>query len=345
MFESLLNSIEHNNQDFQEISFLQNQDYLLDDDNRKDIIKSPIKNLMIEDRNKDKNPWNFVNWKESDFEDQALFNENDKGLKSSQAANFIDLHRDLDWNQMENNFEDLWKSDVPSKHELFDNVKILGTLFESIRSVHNEDELNQQNISTIQQNLTKYGKIKKKAGRKPINTGMKKRKDVVLKTVLRKIRYSIKKDFVHRSKYFKIVRQSRIKRMKELMNAYISNVMKSNPSEKMIETLCAFICSEDYEIYLKNENSESNLLVFNNQVDEIKEALYKFSFSKFLNLIESKTLCEILLFGTSKSWLNNWLFMLKTLNVAFKSNVFTYTIIYNPIVSLANIKQGKFLSL
>ena len=204
--------------------------------------------------------------------------------------------------------------------------------------MHNEGELNQQNISTIQQNLTKSGKIKKKAGRKPINTGMKKRKDVVLKTVLRKIRYSIKKDFVHRSKYFKMMRQSRIRRMKELMNTYISNAMNSNPSEKMIETLCAFICSEDYEIYLKNENSESNLLVFKHQVDEIKEALYKFSFSKFLNLIESESLCEILLFGTSKSWLNNWLFMLKTLNVVFKSSVFTYTIIYNPMVSLNNYK-------
>ena len=123
MFESLLNSIEHNNQDFQEIWFLQNQDDLLNDDNRKDNIKSPTKNLMIEDRNKDKNPWNYVNWRESNFEDQALFNENGKGLKSSQAVNFIDLHLDLDWNQMENNFEDLWMSDVPSMHELLNTIQ------------------------------------------------------------------------------------------------------------------------------------------------------------------------------------------------------------------------------
>ena len=127
--------------------------------------------------------------------------------------------------------------------------------------VQNSEAVQDLCFNSTPQIYTKSGNLKKKTGRKPANTGMKKRKDVVLKTVLRKIRNLMRKDFLRHSEYFKIKRDNRLRNLKVLLSDYILNVMGEIPTDLMIETLGIIICADDYKSYLNILSIESNSLL------------------------------------------------------------------------------------
>ena len=159
----------------------------------------------------------------------------------------------------------------------------------------NADAVQDSSFNSTPQIYTKSGNLKKKVGRKPANTGMKKRKDVVLKTVLRKIRNLMRKDFLRHSGYFKMKRNNRLRNLKVLLSDYILNVMREIPTDSMIETLGIIICADDYESYLNILSIESSSFLLKELKTEIKEVLYKFSYSKFLRLLNRSEVVRIFL--------------------------------------------------
>ena len=157
----------------------------------------------------------------------------------------------------------MWSPNIDWEIGLAQHTESLNNLFKFAESVQGITQTNKIDfeLTSPPQNLTKSGNLKKKAGRKRLNTGLTKRKDVVLKSVLRKIRNFVKKDFVNRSNYFKIKIDTRIKNMNKMLSDYITNVMNKKSCASIVETLAIFILADDYEFYLNSQNSDPNILI------------------------------------------------------------------------------------
>ena len=108
------------------------------------------------------------------------------------------------------NQEEFWKADVQNPFEpdfLQTNREYLASPLKSSYGFDsNEISYNHQDAQNIQYN----GSIDKKFGRKPTFIGLTQRKDVVLKTLLRRIKTFFWNDFKDQTKYFKLKKYKRI---------------------------------------------------------------------------------------------------------------------------------------
>ena len=143
--------------------------------------------------------------------------------------------------------------------------------------------------------LNRSEKIKKKRGRKYIETGMKKRKDVVLKTILRKIRKIIRRRFYNYWKFFKSKTSRNLNTLREQIKGYICKNIEENPSNSFVETFGMFILTEYVEGMINQINNPDQKKYFLNAIVEIRKALYKFSYARFLDMLNLPGMCDIIL--------------------------------------------------
>jgi hypothetical protein len=137
---------------------------------------------------------------------------------------------------------------------------------------------------------------KRSAGRKPENLGLMQRKDVVLKTILRKIRTWFWKDFTSVAD-FKSVKDNKNEVIySEWLKKYSSEKFSSNQSETFMFYLSSLMSSKNTEqqvslehglFYEAEEKKRSRKL---NRVREVHGLLYKFSYTKLKNLLQNKDL-------------------------------------------------------
>ena len=88
--------------------------------------------------------------------------------------------------------------------------------------------------------------------------GLRKRKDVVLKTLLRKIRSCIRNDFILYSKNFKRKSDMHIENIQRRLKNFISNCMEEEPTDSFWDTLGIFIWTEQIEGTLYQLNSHQH---------------------------------------------------------------------------------------
>ena len=209
MLKTLLNSIQEFNFEFDEKPALSYQ-FSFEPSPRAAWAQPELHgDVGLENANESENMWNFENdW---------IYNLQPSGLEIFDGFNnFNQLNYWHDDNfEMEKDF-----SNALIKHN--NQLEISKSQQTSVIDTHvqNSEAVQDLCFNSTPQIYTKSGNLKKKAGRKPANTGMNKRKDVVLKTVLRKIRNLMRKDFLRHSEYFKIKRDNRLRNLKVLLSDY-----------------------------------------------------------------------------------------------------------------------------
>lgn len=140
-----------------------------------------------------------------------------------------------------------------------------------------------------------------KAGRKPLNTGLKLRKDVVLKTILRKIRTFYWSDFNEITR-FKVYKHRKEEDFYETcLKRYITTRLGIECSPEYLFALGSFMSSRDVEkllatktslLYTLDPNRRNEMIKGN---DEVHETLYKFSFSKYQKLVRNKYFKDLII--------------------------------------------------
>ena len=144
-------------------------------------------------------------------------------------------------------------------------------------------------------------KCKKKVGRKPLNTGLTLRKDVVLKTVLRKIRTFYWSDFnaVTRFKLYK--HRKAADYYETCIKRYVSLRMGMKCSRGYLFAFGSFMSSKEVHklLNIKTSSLFTPLLERRNQMredsEEVYDTLYKFSFSKYSKLVRSKDFKDLII--------------------------------------------------
>lgn len=108
------------------------------------------------------------------------------------------------------------------------------------------------------------------------------RKDVIIKTLLRKCRKFFMQDFNAKTNYMKQKRKFTNAIYLNLLKNYLTSVLKINDSESLVAFLGAFIYQQDLEDNLDSFAS-TNLspLTIKDKSAKIHEILYKYSHQKF----------------------------------------------------------------
>lgn len=153
-----------------------------------------------------------------------------------------------------------------------------------IANLHDEQFGSKEEVSTIEdhQHLVEHQTIKtqevwdqplgykkKKRGRKPIKTGLTKRKDVVLKALVRKVRkFHIKR--LKEVTDFKTVFQCGTQQLHQFIKTYIEKEFWMEPNIDFINT---------WEWFMFLDSSNNNIF---------RDALYKYSLPKLQRLLENQ---------------------------------------------------------
>jgi hypothetical protein len=148
------------------------------------------------------------------------------------------------------------------------------------------------------QNSIKYSKKseKRSPGRKPENLGLIQRKDVVLKTILRKIRNWLWKDFTSFADFKSMNDNNNQVIYSERLKKYSSEKFSSNQSETFLFYLSSLMSSKNTEQQVSLEHGlfyEAEEKRRSKKVDRVREVhglLYKFSYTKLKNLLKNKDL-------------------------------------------------------
>ena len=154
--------------------------------------------------------------------------------------------------------------------------------------------------------FNKSGNIRKKLGRKPIDTGLNQRKDVVLKAVLRKMHSFFWKDINSETKYIRLKKRRGIQSFEEWLNLYIKNKLNEKPNDHLVLVLGSIACSSDMKDFISrkpHQESKASLKRISNQlsiVELIYNTLYKFSFSKFKSLAKRPEMLTIMTYFVSR---------------------------------------------
>ena len=147
------------------------------------------------------------------------------------------------------NENELWMNEL-LQEEKEDSLEPLRADIDSsiaISSSRNTENHDEENSS---QNNSNYASQPKIRGRRPENLGLSKRKDVVLKNILRRVRTSIWKDFNIRTKYLSKKKQRGIKFFQSCLNFYIKNVLEEVATPELVYKLGSFIYSKDMSILI-----------------------------------------------------------------------------------------------
>ena len=156
----------------------------------------------------------------------------------------------------------------------------------------------------------KSGTIRKKIGRKRENTGLRNRKDVVLKTLLRKIRNHFWQDLNSETRYYKHKRNRGSLYYERCLRNYIENKLGEVASKDFMFIFGSIVSHSDMEqLIIKGstnlfEQEESENLL--KQIKDIHQILYKFSVSKFSILSRRPEMLNLILQfeKVKRSWLN-----------------------------------------
>ena len=130
-----------------------------------------------------------------------------------------------------------------------------------------------------------------------IDSRMTKRKDVVLKTVLRKIRWNLRNDFLSRSKNLSRQNSKLILNMRKRLSNYISKFIANSFDDSFVDSLWAFILTEKIEKNLNILNIGYEEMELIKKIIWIREALYKFNFSRFIKMLQLPGFPEIIKFA------------------------------------------------
>ena len=124
---------------------------------------------------------------------------------------------------------------------------------------------------------------------------MSKRKDVVLKCLLRKIRKTIKKHFL--KIYWRSIQKDgkSYNAIKVHLKKYIYKYMNKAPTEALVEDLAVFIWFEKIEASLNQIEDQIKRCQLSQKIRNLRDVLYKFNFSRFLNIIQNSHLSEVIL--------------------------------------------------
>lgn len=144
-------------------------------------------------------------------------------------------------------------------------------------------------------------KTKKKVGRKPLNTGLTLRKDVVLKSLLRRIRNFYWDDFNEITKFKNYKYRRDANHFEVCLKEYISLRLRVNYDGDYLITTGNFISSKDTSklisnrtssLYTEDEETRNQMLLENK---EVHHTLYKFSFSKFQTLVKKNSIRDLII--------------------------------------------------
>ena len=121
-----------------------------------------------------------------------------------------------------------------------------------------------------------------------------KRKDVVFKTVLRKIRRFFRNDFMFYSKNLKRKRRNHIISLRRKIRNYLSKYINTTLSTSIINTFGVFIWGDKIEkaIYQTEDQSQKEELEI--MIKIVRWSLYKFNFKRLNEMLELPWIWEII---------------------------------------------------
>ena len=153
------------------------------------------------------------------------------------------FHEESEVNLKYDNKEDIWIKNPPLVEEEYSFESVRPNIEESVafnswigRESYNEEE----NISDIE-----YAPHPKRLGRPPILTGLSKRKDVVLKALLRRIRTYFWKDLNAKTKYLNKKKYKGASIFNDCLTFYIENILKEVATSEFLHILGSFISSNE----------------------------------------------------------------------------------------------------
>ena len=182
------------------------------------------------------------------------------------------LYKESELNPQLNSKEDFWIKNLPHVEE--------ENLIESVRPNIDESVTFTSSRSKgeidVEENLYENDFVSqpKRLGRPPIPTGLSKRKDVVLKTMLRRIRAYFWKDFNRKTKYLSKKKYKGLFFLQDCLTFYIENILKEEATSEFLHLLGSFISTYDTKTLitayvnsgLETETQKSNKIRFADEV-------------------------------------------------------------------------------
>ena len=224
--------------------------------------------------------------------------------------NHDEVVHELEWIYEEEDFKSLNKTNEIHadfhriSEEEFMNLyphPVFGKSIPITQRNHSESEafsepLEQKYVAQIPEQVTKQEKdeqkqCKKKRGRKSLNEGFKTRKDVVLKTLLRKMHRFFWHDFNVTTKYMKIRRDRRVNFFETCLESYIHLKINAEATHDLTFLLGCITNSKEMEKSLhqrtnnRPERIKAQLLKDTSYVYDI---LYNFTVSKLTKLTKKQ---------------------------------------------------------
>lgn len=136
-----------------------------------------------------------------------------------------------------------------------------------------------------------YASPKNKVGRKSLNEGFSKRKDVVFKSLLRKVRFHYKNEF----KSTQDDSGQQVDHFLE-MKAYLQSILGEKTTARSVFLFASIILPEDAKNMVKNSEDpyfkDSSLLI---NIDKILAVFYKFTLKKYKWLLAHKDISSLIL--------------------------------------------------
>ena len=146
----------------------------------------------------------------------------------------------------------------------------------------------------------KFGFIRKRLGRKLVTTGLHQRKDVVLKSLLRSIHSFYWTDLNNETNYIKQKRKIGIEYYEDCLKTYIQSKFNEESTDNFVLILGSIAFSKDMKNllqYKSNNASKAYKKIIQQKlkmVNQIKDILYKFSFSRYCKLAKSPEMYKIM---------------------------------------------------
>ena len=213
---------------------------------------------------------------------------NQKLISFDHKTNMVDHQAILKWEKIQSNVE---LDNAASDHHTFSPLE---ETKEVVIPSPIEDVWSRSDGNTLNRNFDISGTNYRMRDRTAAELGLRKRKDVVLKTLLRKIRSLIKDNFILYSKNFKRKNDKQIENIQRRVKGYISNCMEEEPTDSFWDTFGVFIWTEQIEETLYQLSEHQHKMELVKKIKEVRETLYKFSFSRLTNLFDYAGMTEII---------------------------------------------------
>ena len=139
-------------------------------------------------------------------------------------------------------------------------------------------------------------KIKKKVGRKPLNIGLTKRKDVVFKTVLRKVRNFIRNSLNEITRYQAKKSRRDYSFYYECLTECVSKVLGLPATDKIIFLVGSLACPKDMATFISKDPYQTYPKSKIEKCQGIHTALYQFNHKRYQKeILKNSDMCRIVL--------------------------------------------------